>query len=287
MLYFAENDTISLQLRTVKVLHQETTPYHEVQLFLHSQLGKILVIDDEIQHIEAFAPLYHEMLIHLPASFIENIHTVLILGGGSLYAAQEALRYPGADVVMVDHDPNILGIIRRFYAHGNAVINNPRFHHVAADAAEFIDSNKSCYDLIANDCFDLYSLRERWKNPFRVLSSQLTGSGVCSDIIYRHIFDGRHKRGIFKQLCKSGTARACSLIVVPEYPGILHVLTMWGINPNISQRCPMPINKIQQNWLSCEGPCEIYNPQYLAAYLHLPRYLRNRIELGEVVRFER
>lgn len=287
MLYFAENDAISLQLRTVKLLHQETTPFHDVQLLLHSQLGKILVIDDEIQHVEAFAPLYHEMLIHLPASFIENIHTVLILGGGSLYAAQEALRYPSADVVMVDHDPNILGIIRRFYTHGNAVFENPRFHHIAADAAEFMDSNNSCYDLIANDCFDLYSLRERWKNPFRVLSSHLSASGVCSDVIYRHIFDGRHKSRIFNQLNASGAARACSLIVVPEYPGILHVLTMWGNTPNISQRRSSPINKLQQEWLSREGPCEIYNPQFLAAYLHLPRYLRNRIELGKVMRLER
>lgn len=287
MLYFAENDTISLQLRAVKILHQEITPFHKVQLFLHSQLGKILVIDDEIHHIEAFAPLYHEMLIHLPASFIENIHTVLILGGGSLYAAQEALRYPGAEVVMVDHDPKILGIICRFYAHGNAVIDNPRFHHIAADAADYIDSNNSCYDLIANDCFDLYSLRERWKNPFQVLSSHLTGFGVCSDVIYRHIFDRRNKSRIFNQLKTTGTARACSLIVVPEYPGILHVLTMWGINANISQRRSAPINKLQQKWLSCEGPCEIYNPQFLAAYLHLPRYLRNRMELGKVVCLER
>lgn len=120
MMIFYEQEPVSLYLEDLVVLEDFSSDKQHIQLFLHPWLGKVLVINGEIQHIEEYQTLYHEMLVHLPASFAPHIENVLILGGGSLYAAYEVLKYPTVNrVVLCDYDSAVLSVMKKYYPHAD------------------------------------------------------------------------------------------------------------------------------------------------------------------------
>ena len=94
-------------------------------------LGLILTINNEIQHIERYQCLYHELLVHLPVSFCAEPKTALIIGGGSLFAAHEILKYPSIKkVVLCDHDHSVLDLMEKYYSHAKMVKKDLRFHFI-------------------------------------------------------------------------------------------------------------------------------------------------------------
>lgn len=105
---FYENEPVSLQLSNLTTIESYHSSKQNIQLLNHQWLGKILIINGEIQHIENYQPLYHELLVHLPAAFVPNIQNVLILGGGSLFAAFEVLKYPSVKHVTLSSNVGIL-----------------------------------------------------------------------------------------------------------------------------------------------------------------------------------
>ena len=52
------------------------------------------------------------MLVHLPIAFIPIISEVLILGGGSLFAAYEVLKYSSVkNVILCDYDHEVIELM--------------------------------------------------------------------------------------------------------------------------------------------------------------------------------
>jgi spermidine synthase len=126
--------------------------YGRITLFRHPELGKVFVLNDEIQHVEAWAPLYHEPLVHLPASFVKEVKEVMIFGGGTLYAASEVLKYKSVERVTVfDHDPQVPETAAEYYSHARACLNDNRFTLVHEDAYSSVARFRNRFDLIIND----------------------------------------------------------------------------------------------------------------------------------------
>lgn len=276
---FYENETVSLYLSQLEILDEITTKHQHIVIYEHPFLGIILVIDGEVQHIENYQCPYHEMLVHLPASFIAHPKTALIIGGGSLFAAHELLKYPSIEkVTLCDHDSKVLELMEKYYAHARNVKNDSRFEFIENDGIEFIMSCPHKYDLIINDCFNLLQIGISNQFSFYLrLKELLTADGLCSDIIYRHIFDGNITNESIKEIKKYSKV-ALSLVTVPEYPGILHIETVWGNNKNLSQTCNKVINQYQQQIIT--GKQNVFNffsPMHLSFYLYLPSYIKNRL----------
>ena len=242
-------------------------------MYIHPQVGYVFTINDEIQHIEKYQVLYHEMLVHLPMSFITNPQNALIIGGGSLFAAHEILKYPSIkSVTLCDYDYMVLNLMKKYYPHARSVINNPKFTFIEQEGIQFISNLNEKYDIIINDCFNLASESEQNKtNLFRLLSDSLSSKGICCDIIYRHIFDRKTTVDTLKELSTYKNV-AFSLVTVPEYPGVLHLQTMWGNNKNLNQNQKNTFNDYQQILLDKEF-FNYYNPHYLSYYLYLPPYI--------------
>lgn len=278
---FYEEESISLYLDNLTLLEDVTSGKQTIQLYRHPLLGLVLVINGEIQHIESYQCFYHEILVHLPISFCATPQSALILGGGSLFAAYEILKYPSIQrVILCDHDRMVLKLMQKYYAHAQMVLNDPRFHFIESDGIDFIQNNANEYDLIINDCFNL--LAESQKNNFSLykkLNDMLTSEGVCSDIIYRHIFDSKITYNSIQEIKKYSRV-ALSLVTVPEYPGILHVETIWGKNKNISQLCSKTLNSFQLKCISSNEltAFQFFSPQNIPFYLYLPPYLKKFIE---------
>lgn len=273
---FYEKENISLYLDNLKLLESMVTLKQKIEIYRHDTLGLVLVINGEIQHIENYQCMYHEQLVHLPISFCDCPQTALVLGGGSLFAAYELLKYPSIQAItLCDHDYTVLKLMEHYYNHAKMVLADKRFHFVENDGVEFLDSDKTHYDIIVNDCFNLLKESNTYGYSFfKKMNDMLTDKGVCSDIIYRHIFDGTITHDSIQEIKKCSNI-ALSLVTVPEYPGILHIQTIWGKNKNIAQTCKSTLNLFQKKCLETNNlPFEFYSPQNLPYYLYLPPYIK-------------
>jgi spermidine synthase len=274
MVRFCEDRDLAINLRNLRRLAAIESAVQKIELFQHPSLGKILKIDGEIQHVERWQALYHEPLVHLPSTFVPEIKEVLVLGGGSLFAAFEVLRYSSVTkCTLVDHDPAVIELMVKHYPHAAAVIKSPRFSYVQQNAISFLRTSNDTYDLVLNDCFDSLSVSAAIKQSvFQLMSDRLARGGVCADPIYRHIFENSYIARTHAAL--KGKRRAYSLIAIPEYPGVMHVLACWG-GSRVSQSLRTPINRVQRIWQrrKPKPPLEFYDPRFLSFYLYLPPYL--------------
>ena len=89
---YYKKENISLYLDNLILLEDIRTVKQKIEIYSHPLLGLILIINGEIQHIEKYQCLYHELLVHLPISFCDIPRNALIIGGGSLFAAYEVLK---------------------------------------------------------------------------------------------------------------------------------------------------------------------------------------------------
>ena len=272
---FYERESVSLYLNDLELIDEINSNFHHILLYKHNKLGMILIIDDEIMHVEKYEYFYHEPLVHLPFAINHNIKNVLILGGGSLFAAREVLKYKTVhNLVLCDHDKEVLALMGKHYNHAYAVLDDNRFHFIEEDALVFMQKNTTKFDLIINDCFDLSKTFVGKENLYELLDNHLTTKGLCSDMIYNDIFDNYTMSNSLKYL-RNKSSIFFSLMCIPEYPGILHLHTIWSkntVNINFSD-----LNR-EQVKMHENGKFEIFNPIYLNYYFNLPKFVRDIIK---------
>ncbi len=75
---FYEKENISLYLDNLILLESIVSPKQKIEIYRHDALGLVLIINDEIQHIENYQCMYHEQLVHLPMSFCERPQNALV-----------------------------------------------------------------------------------------------------------------------------------------------------------------------------------------------------------------
>lgn len=271
-----DKGNVSLYLGELSELSRFQTRHHKGVIYRHPQLGRVLTLNDEIQHVEVWAPLYHEPLIHLPAAFIPHPRNALVLGGGSFYAVQEVLKYESIQqVLMLDLDRQLLEKVIQFYEHAKTTSQDPRLMIEIGNAFKILPKLNERFDLVVNDSVDL--LRGR-SNSVAAMTRLLRPGGICSDVIYRHIFDSLLVRKTIRML-RANYYHALSLIFAAEYPGILHLLTLWSLSSKLSQQLSVSLNREQLLWSESPtaNPCSYYDPKFLSYYLHLPALIRHRL----------
>lgn len=272
---FYERGSVSLYLNDLELIDERNSEFHHILLYKHKKLGKILIIDDEIMHVEKYECFYHEPLVHLPFAINPKIENVLILGGGSLFAAREVLKYKSVKkLILCDHDKEVLKLMNKHYEHAKTLKDDSRFVYVENDALKFLQNNTIKYDLIINDCFDLSKTFLDKNNLYDILDNHVSNNGLCSDMIYNDIFDYETMSTSLKYL-KEKNSLFLSLMCIPEYPGILHLHTIWS-----KGKLLFNLNKSndEQFKLFKEGKFEMFNPNYLSYYFYIPKFLKDIIE---------
>ncbi len=273
---FHEKENVSLHLSDLSLVEKRSSNLQDISVCFHPDLGKVLIINDEIQHVENWMPYYHESIVHIPMMFISTPKNVLILGGGDLFAAYEVLKYTSIEnVVVCDYDKNVVELTKKHYQHANKVFDDERFQLIIKDARLYINESHRKFDLIIDDCFDLVNAYST-SDIFDKLRAMLTDDGVCSSLVYRHIF---HKQTMKKTISRLITNHktVLSLVTVPEYPGILHLLTMWGKSRNLTQNLKTSANLTHNSPIFLES-CNLFNSKFCNFYLYLPPYVRDILE---------
>jgi spermidine synthase len=273
MARFREAFSGSVWLDNLKPLIDIGGDLQRIRYFESKEFGKVLIINDELQHVEAWAPFYHEIIVHLPCSFIPKPSSALVLGGGSLFAAAELLKYDSIrSIDLVDYDVKMVESTARVYPATKSVLRDERLNIITQECKQYLTKCTKKYDLIINDCFDLHAEDDSLGyDLYQVIYDKMSEVGICSDLIYRSIYQDGHTQNALRRI-HSYKHRAATLLAVPEYPGFLHLLTMWGKNVNVHQKQRMLFNETQMSMHSREM-FQIYLPNNLNFYLYIPPYL--------------
>lgn len=128
----------------MRLLHAETTPYQQLEVYEHDLLGRVLVLDNIIQTTQGDEFIYHEMLTHVPLLGQRHVAgsdvSVLIIGGGDGGVLREVLRHQWvARVVMVELDEAVIRSTAKYLAI-NGDYDDPRVQLIIADGSAYVRS---------------------------------------------------------------------------------------------------------------------------------------------------
>lgn len=144
-----------------KVVFTEQTPYQKITVtqwqgdyWLYLNSGKQLSTFDEW--------LYHEPLVHPAMKLAAHPKHVLIMGAGDGCAVREALKHKNVDsITLVDLDPEMTRIGKEnpiFKQLNQSAYYSPKLKVVNADAFNYLENNKSFFDVIIADFPDPKSI---------------------------------------------------------------------------------------------------------------------------------
>lgn len=183
------------------LLYDGKTDFQEIKIFENKRLGRVLVLDGIVQTTEADEFVYHEMLVHVPLIAHGGPKKVLIIGGGDGGVLREVLRHPVQQCVMVEIDPAVTELCRKFIPSicGNA-FDDPRARVMFEDGIKFAAETDEKFDLIVVDSTDPVGPGEvLFRRPFyescaRILSER--GAIVIQNgvpLLQGHEITGTHR----------------------------------------------------------------------------------------------
>ena len=88
-------------MELTQVLAEEKSRYQQIKIFDTVANGRVMVLDDIVQITSRDESAYAEMLTHLPLLEHGRAERVMIVGGGDLSIADEALKHKGVKEVVL------------------------------------------------------------------------------------------------------------------------------------------------------------------------------------------
>jgi spermidine synthase len=155
-LYEALNDDYGFYIRSSKRLEEGRTGFQDVEVHDTPQFGKLFRLDGCFMTSEREEFVYHENLIHPALTAHPDPRRVLVIGGGDGGAAEEALKHPGVEeVVLVELDGKVVDVARRYFSNiHNGALDSPRLRLLIEDGMKFLAETTERFDVIALDLPD-------------------------------------------------------------------------------------------------------------------------------------
>src|SRR3984885_6071844 len=136
-------------------LVEEKSRYQRIKIFDSVANGRVMVLDDIVQITTRDESAYAEMLTHLPLFEHGRAERVMIVGGGDLSIADEALKHKSVkEVVLVDIDGRVVELCKAHFGEINArAFKDKRLKIEMADAFEYLGrpASRGRFDLIIAD----------------------------------------------------------------------------------------------------------------------------------------
>ena len=100
-----------------KLLADEKSRYQRIRIFDTVANGRVMTLDDIVQITSRDESAYADMLTHLPMLEHGKVERVMIVGGGDLSIADEALKHKSVkEVVLVDIDGRVIELCQKYFA---------------------------------------------------------------------------------------------------------------------------------------------------------------------------
>jgi spermidine synthase len=138
-----------------RVLADEKSRYQHIRIFDSVANGRVMTLDDIVQITTRDESAYADMLTHLPMLEHGKVERVMIVGGGDLSIAEEALKHRTVkEVVLVDIDARVIELCRKHFGSINTkAFKDKRLKVEVADAFEYLGrpDSRNRFDLIIAD----------------------------------------------------------------------------------------------------------------------------------------
>ena len=121
-------------------LVDEKSQYQHIKIFDTPSNGRVMTLDGVVQITTRDESAYAEMLTHLPILEHGKVRSVMIVGGGDLSIADEALKHKAIkEVILVDIDGKVVELCKKHFGEINAkAFRDKRLKVEIADAFEFL-----------------------------------------------------------------------------------------------------------------------------------------------------
>lgn len=172
------------RLYSGEVILSESTRYQRLVLTRRSGVTNFF-INGGLQFSSIDEHRYHEALVHPAMGAAERRHQVLIIGGGDGLAAREVLKYSDVQAItLVDLDARITQLFSEhpdLRALNDASLADARVKIVNDDAAQFLSTSTSMYDIVIIDLPDPHDIalsRLYTRHFYTMVSARLSAGGV-------------------------------------------------------------------------------------------------------------
>ena len=184
--------SVKVKIEVEKVLEDFYSEFNHIEIVKTRSLGKILFLDNELQFSELDEFIYHEMFCFPALLSHSNPKRILIIGGGDLLLAKQALKCSNVEVVdLIELDRYVIKFcVKNFKQLIKNTRSHPKLNIKVEDGYEFIKSCNTLYDIVYIDLPDkkkncefafkdkFYEDIKKILNPNEILSAQ-TGNASC------------------------------------------------------------------------------------------------------------
>lgn len=264
-----------------RTLYQGETRFQKAELHVSPDHGKLLLLDGDLQSASADEFIYHEALVHPAMLAHPDPRRVAILGGGEGATLREVLKHTSVrEAFMVDIDGELVNLCRELMPEqADGSFEDPRSHLVIGDALEWLENQKTGFDVIISDLTEPHnndlSSSLFSEGFFALIKSRLNRGGVfalqASEANLQGL--GRHRR-IRRQLDKIFEKTASMACFIPSFR------CMWSFAVASDQANPKALDRAEvQRRLSDRNLTDLrfYDLETHQHLFALPRPLRERL----------
>jgi spermidine synthase len=244
--------------------------------------GRVMTLDDIVQITSRDESAYADMLTHLPMLEHGKVKQVMIVGGGDLSIADEALKHKNVEeVVLVDIDGRVIELCKKLFGDVNAkAFRDKRMTVEVADAFEYLGrkSSKNRFDLIIADRPDpvgpgkaLFgeTFYDRVKNALKKGGYATFQTGVP-------FYQPWEITEALEELAGFFPRSGLYLSVVPTYIGGYMALS-WGTKGGKPLGTSKGIRKAAKAYKKAKLKTDYYNPDVHAAAFALPNWIKKLV----------
>ncbi|HEY3776642.1 MAG TPA: polyamine aminopropyltransferase [Rhizomicrobium sp.] len=259
-------------------LAEEKSAWQRIRIFDTAVNGRVLVLDDIVQLTTRDESAYAEMLTHLPLFEHGRAARVMIVGGGDLSIADEALKHRGIkEVVLVDIDGRVVELCREHFAAINAkAFADRRLKIEIADAFEYLGrpESKGRFDLIVADRPDPVGPGKALfgETFYDRVNTTLAEGGFATFQTGVPFYQPQEITDALAELRRAFSQCGLYLTVVPSYIGGFMALSWAGKGKRLGT--PSGIRRARAAFAASRLKTDYYNPDIHAAAFALPEWIR-------------
>ena len=269
-------------MEITKVVAEEKSRFQHIRIFDTVANGRVMTLDDIVQITSRDESAYADMLTHLPMLEHGKVERVMIVGGGDLSIADEALKHKNVkEVVLVDIDDRVIALCKKHFGAVNAkAFRDKRMVIEAADAFEYLGrkSSKNRFDLIIADRPDPVGPGKALfgETFYDRVKGALKPGGYATFQTGVPFYQPWEITEALEELSQFFSRSGLYLTVVPTYIGGFMALS-WATKGGKPLGTPAGIAKAAKAYKKAGLKTDYYNPAIHAAAFALPNWIRKLV----------
>jgi spermidine synthase len=242
----------------------------------------VMTLDDIVQITSRDESAYADMLTHLPILEHGKVERVMIVGGGDLSIADEALKHAGVkEVVLVDIDGDVIRLCKKLFGEVNAkAFKDKRMTVEVADAFEYLGrkSSKNRFDLIIADRPDPVGPGKALfgETFYDRVKGALKPGGYATFQTGVPFYQPWEITEALQELARFFPKSGLYLTVVPTYIGGFMALS-WATKGGKPLGTGKGISRAAKAFKKAKLRTDYYNPEIHAAAFALPNWIRKLV----------